>query len=249
MELRVGHPVLLPPSGGELIGDSENRRLEILADGDELHATWSRFGPRRPGASPHVHRSHSDLFYVLAGELTVLLGPERVESVFPAGTLVLAPPLVVHGFRNGSDAEVRYLNFHAPGGGFADYLRAGRDGRPGSFDSEDPPPDGGRPADEAVVAAGGLLVDRSEIRIEEVRLDSGSTARGGQDDRLAQFFYVLAGTLTLSLGDDELRAETGAWLQVPAGVAATLAASGSAGARYLDIRVPLVTESSGPESA
>jgi hypothetical protein len=27
---------------------------------------------------------------------------------------------VVHGFRNGSDAELRYLNLHAPGQGFAD---------------------------------------------------------------------------------------------------------------------------------
>ncbi len=93
------------------------------------------------GASPHVHRNHSDLFFVLAGELTVLVGPERRETVLPAGSLVLAPPLVVHGFRNGSDAEVRYLNFHAPGGGFADYLRGVTPG----FDSEDPPADGGRP--------------------------------------------------------------------------------------------------------
>lgn len=203
--------------------------------------TWSRFGPQRDGASPHVHRSHSDLFYVLEGELIFLVGPERIETVLPAGTLVNAPPLVVHGFRNGSDAEVRFLNFHAPGSGFADYLRAGRDGRPGSFDVEDPPADRGLPAEEAVIAASGLLVDTDEIRIAEVRDEPGSSALAGQDDRNTAF-YILAGELMFSLGTDDLRAEAGAWVHIPAGVPYTLAASGEA--RYLAINAP----GRGPES-
>ena len=91
-------------------------RVEFLSDLDELHATWTRFDPHRDGATPHVHRQHNDLFYVLAGELTVLVGPERTETPLRAGTIVLAPPLVVHGFRNAADEELRYLNFHAPGG-------------------------------------------------------------------------------------------------------------------------------------
>jgi hypothetical protein len=122
-------------------------------------------GARLDGAAPHVHRAHCDLFYVLAGELTFLVGPDREERVLSVGTLALAPPLVVHGFRNGSDSELRYLNFHAPGGGFADYLR----GVSAGFDSEDPPADGGRPAAEAVVVPPGtvgVLLERDEIRIE-----------------------------------------------------------------------------------
>ena len=153
------------PGEGEVVGDSAERRVEILYDQDRLCATWTRFGPYRDGAGAHVHRHHSDLFFVLAGELTLLVGPERVERVLPPGTLVLAPPLVVHGFRNGSDSELRYLNFHAPGGGFADYLR----GREPGFDSEDPPADGGRPVEESLIVSvedGPLLVDRPEIRIE-----------------------------------------------------------------------------------
>lgn len=153
------------PGEGEVVGDSPERRVEILCDRPELVVTWTRFGPYRDGAAPHVHRAHCDLFYVLAGELTFLVGPEQEERVLPAGTLALAPPLVVHGFRNAADAELRYLNFHAPGGGFADYLR----GLTPGFDSEDPPPDGGRPATDAVVVppgAGGVLVERDEIRIE-----------------------------------------------------------------------------------
>ncbi len=105
----------------------------------------------------------------------MLLGPEREERVLPAGTLALAPPLVVHGFRNGSDSELRYLNFHAPGGGFADYIRGVAPG----FDSEDPPEDGGRPAADGVIVprTDGVLVDLDEIRIE-VRDEPGPASNG-----------------------------------------------------------------------
>lgn len=231
MELDVAQPVLLGPGGGELVGDSPERRVEILADGAELHATWSRFGPGREGAEPHIHRRHSDLFYVLAGELTIGLGPDRDETVVPAGSLVVAPPLVVHAFRNGSATDqLRFLNFHAPGGGFADYLR----GRQPGFDSEDPPADGGRPVEDATISRGELLVDLDEIRITEVRSERGSVLAVDGDRPPARFFYVLAGTLTFSLGADELRAETGSWVRIPAGSAVTLVV-GSGEARYLDI--------------
>ncbi|MGZ8782428.1 MAG: cupin domain-containing protein [Gaiellaceae bacterium] len=176
MELDVGHPILLTPGEGEVVGDSAVRRVEILCEEDGLHATWTRFGPRRDGAQAHVHRTHSDLFYVLAGELTFLLGPEREERALVAGTLACAPPLVVHGFRNASDQELRYLNFHAPGVGFADYLR----GLSPGFDQHDPPANGGRPASEAVVVppgTSGVLVEREEIRVALLDEPSPPSAR------------------------------------------------------------------------
>src|SRR5215207_3131626 len=167
--------MVIRPGGGEVIGDSPERRVEILSDHPSLHATWSRFGPGREGADLHVHRRHHDLFYVLEGELTVRLGSEGEGVVVPAGRLARVPPLVVHGFRSGGDAEVRYLNLHAPGRGFADFLRALRDGRELVYDQE-PPPDGVRPATEAAIGAGErvgggivLLADVDEIGIAEAR--------------------------------------------------------------------------------
>jgi mannose-6-phosphate isomerase-like protein (cupin superfamily) len=187
MELDVGQSILLVPGGGvgsteppksggagyagagagknEVVGDTPERRVEILCDRDTLVATWTRFGPYRDGASPHVHHTHSDLFYVLAGELTLLVGPERKERALPAGTLAFAPPLVVHGFRNAADAELRYLNLHAPGARFSDFLR----GTHPDFDQKDPPADGGRPETDAVVVppgTDGVLIERDEIRVE-----------------------------------------------------------------------------------
>jgi mannose-6-phosphate isomerase-like protein (cupin superfamily) len=139
---------IVAPNGGEVIGDAPDRRVEILYEHDAVHATWSRMGPGRAGADPHVHREHHDIFYVLAGTLTVRL--RDAELAVPAGKLAWVPPLVIHGFRNASpDTELRYLNFHTPGSGFADYMRGLRDGIRVPFDQYDPPPDGG--ADPATV--------------------------------------------------------------------------------------------------
>jgi mannose-6-phosphate isomerase-like protein (cupin superfamily) len=222
---------VLPPRTGELIGDSADRRVEILCDDDALHATWSRFGPGRDGADLHVHHRHSDLFYVLEGELTLRLGVEDRTVVSPAGSLVHLPPLVVHGFRNGSDVDVRYLNFHAPGEGFADYMRARRDGLERSFDQADPPADGGRSPEAASIGEASLALD--EIEIEEIRLEPGAelpptAARG----RRLRCLYVLEGSLALT---DDVEAEAGTWVQLSEPPA--LACTGPEPVRFLDIHV------------
>jgi mannose-6-phosphate isomerase-like protein (cupin superfamily) len=246
----VSKAVLVPPGGGEVVGDSADRRVEILSDDDTLHATWSRFAPGREGAPLHVHRSHTDLFYVLEGELTVMLGAEGRDVAVPAGTLARVPPLVVHGFRNGSGAEARYLNFHAPGQRFAEFLRALRDGRDFSYDQHPPPPDGGRPVTDAVVGADGLVAERpglrvtlltdiEEIGISEARADPGSPSPPPHlHRRHVESFYVLEGELTFTAPDRELRAEAGSWVQVPAGVPHSFAFPGDRPVRFLDVHTP-----------
>ena len=140
---------VIAPREGELIGDSPERRVEILWEEDALHATWSRLAAGRDGADRHIHRGHTDIFYVLDGELTSLLEDQPVPV--PAGSFAVIPPLVAHGFRNAGTHEVRYLNVHVAGSRFADYLRALRDGGSQAFfDQEDPAAAGTRPATDAV---------------------------------------------------------------------------------------------------
>jgi len=237
----MGKPVVIPPGGGEVVGDSPDRRVEILSDHSGLHATWSRFGPGRDGADLHVHRHHTDLFYVLEGELTLRLGPEGESVAVPAGTLARVPPLVVHGFRNGTDAELRYLNLHAPGVGFADYLRATRDGRALSYDQHPPPADGGRAPGDAVIGGGEagsdgrmLLADLPELSVTEAW--SGAEPAHAHVSRVASL-YVLEGELALTAGGQELRAPAGTWAQVPAGVTHAVSAWGGP-ARYLELHSP-----------
>ena len=69
---------------------------------------------------PHLHRGQSDSFYVLEGELEFRIGDEVVSAT--AGSYVLAPPGIVHSFRNVSTEPARVLNLHTPGG-FAEYRR------------------------------------------------------------------------------------------------------------------------------
>lgn len=242
--------MLVPPGGGEIVGESSDRRVEIVSDHETLHATWSRFGPGRVGADLHVHRRHTDLFYVLEGALTVGLGPEDERVLVPAGTLARVPPLVVHGFRNGSDAEARYLNFHAPGEGFADFLRGLRDGRTVSYDQHRPPDDGGRPPADAVVGGDGFVSDRPGLRValladveaigvSEAWSDPGSPSPPPHlHRRHVESFYVLEGEMTLTAGGRELRAEAGSWVQVPPGVPHTFAFPEDRPVRFLDLHTP-----------
>lgn len=251
----MAEPVLIPPGKGEVVGDSVDRRVEILSDDETLNATWSRFGPHRLGADLHVHRHHTDFFYVLEGELTVRLGMEDQPVVVPAGTLARVPPLVVHGFCNGSDAEARYLNLHAPGQRFADYLRAMRDGRSFSYDQHEPPEDGGRPSSEAVGGGGGnsdttFLAERPGLRVElladiaELGISETWSEPGGPSppphlhQRHVESFFVLEGEMTFVVEDQELRAGRGTWVQVPAVTPHTFALTGDEEVRFLNIHTP-----------
>ena len=245
----VREPIVIPPGGGEIIGDAPDRRVEILCDHDGLHATWSRFAAGRDGADLHVHHHHTDLFYVLDGELTVRLGVEGETVAVPAGTLARVPPDVVHGFRNASDAAERHLNFHAPGRQFANFMRALRDGRPppASYDQHAPPPDGGRPTTEAVVGEPELVSDEpglrvmlhadiAAIRVAEVWCDPGLQPTTHADADWVQSLYVLAGEPALTIGERELSAQPGSWLQLPRGVRCSVEAAGTEPLRYLEIR-------------
>jgi mannose-6-phosphate isomerase-like protein (cupin superfamily) len=247
----VSEPVLILPGEGEVIGDTPDRRVEILSDDETLNATWSRFGPHREGADLHIHRHHIDHFYVLEGELTVRLGMEDDPVVVPAGTLARIPPLVVHGFRNGSDAEVRYLNLHAPGQRFADYLRAMRDGRSFSYDQYDPPEDSVRPASEAAIGGDLLVADRPGLRVklladvDELGISETVAEPGDfsapplhRHPRHTESFYVLEGEMTFTVGDRKLRAFAGTWVQVPPGTPHMFAYTGPDEVRFLNVHTP-----------
>jgi len=52
VELDVGQPTLLPPGGGEIIGDSEDRRVEILSDDDAQGVVVFSVGERKLSATP-----------------------------------------------------------------------------------------------------------------------------------------------------------------------------------------------------
>ena len=108
----MDEPIALGPGEG----------TPVKADRPELSLLEVTFDPGS-GVDPHFHKGHSDSFYVLEGEVEFHVGDEVVHGT--PGTYVLAPPNVVHWFRNLSDEPVRMLNLHTPGG-FAQYRRSSR---------------------------------------------------------------------------------------------------------------------------
>jgi quercetin dioxygenase-like cupin family protein len=147
-------------SDGETISDRAARNVLILHAADSVTVTWSRYSTGERGPDLHLHREHTDAFYVLTGALRFALGPEGDRVVrAPAGTFVSAPPGVAHSFMNDEADDATWLNIHTPDAGFAAFLRGAREGRTMPFDSFDVPAetggDGGRPATEAVVVAPG----------------------------------------------------------------------------------------------
>jgi quercetin dioxygenase-like cupin family protein len=228
----AAHAVLLRPGEGETIFDRPERTIRILADRDELALTWFRYEPGQEGPEPHVHRRHTDAFYVLEGELEFGLGPEVTRLNGAAGSLAAAPPNVVHTFRNGSERTVVFLNIHAPSMGFAEMLRAARDGRDETaeeFDQFEPPADGGRPLSDAVLRGAGegesITIDESSAVLKTDGPDVGGffsfaerlLAPGfhgpalNRDGAFVAAFYVLDGTLWLQFRDEQVEGAPGAF--------------------------------------
>lgn len=73
-----------------------------------------------PGASAHYHQHFSETFYVLEGDLGVLDGSDWVKA--EAGDLVYVPRGSVHGFRNDSNVDTRFLILFTPGAPREEYF-------------------------------------------------------------------------------------------------------------------------------
>lgn len=251
----MAEPVLRRTGEGETIFDSDRSTLRVLVDREELTVTWFRYARGEEGPDPHVHHRHTDAFYVLEGELELGLGPSAAETVrATAGTFVAAPPGVVHTFRNASSAEATFLNFHAPSMGFADMLRARRDGREEDaerFDQSEPPPDGGRPVSAAVVSRpeGGEVFDREnraiaiksdlpQISAFDIAFDPEFVVDPHRHDDHVDSFYVLAGEVDFTIGEDVVRAAASTWFSAPPGTRHGFRNPGPGRARVLNVHTP-----------
>jgi quercetin dioxygenase-like cupin family protein len=148
----------------EVLTDEPPRRLTVLVATADAVVTETRYPAGQPGADPHIHRLHADIFHVMEGALMFLLGPGHAMHRIEAGGTVIAPPGIVHGFDVAPDADTVYHNAHAPGMGFDVYLRNRRlvpaaevSALAASHDIYDEPPDGGLPAEHGVISSDGMV--------------------------------------------------------------------------------------------
>jgi mannose-6-phosphate isomerase-like protein (cupin superfamily) len=108
-------PVVLGPGEGRAY-PMGNLSAVFKADGAETGGMYSIsewwLDPHTKGPGPHTH-PEDDVFYVLAGTMSVLVGTEWVEAT--AGSFVLVPGDVTHDFENRSPERAGLLNVSAPG--------------------------------------------------------------------------------------------------------------------------------------
>jgi mannose-6-phosphate isomerase-like protein (cupin superfamily) len=256
VQLDVGQARLLAPGEGETISDRAERNVRILLDHELVDVTWTRYEPGEKGPDPHIHKQHADAWYVLEGDLTFGVGPDgKTLHTAPAETHVLVPAGVIHTFRNDGDTTARFLNIHAPSMGFAESLRASRDGRDFQWDSFDPPADGGRSVADVVVRGpgegesilGGAAIFKAQVgdgegtfSLSEITLPPGYPGPVlHRHERTLDSFYVLEGTLTIRLGDDrEIEAGPGFFGAMPPGTVHSFANRSSGPVRALNLMAP-----------
>ena len=120
---------------GEIL-ERPGRRAEVKVGREELVVFEFEMAPEMNGAGPHFHKQHVDSFYVLEGELEVMVAGETQHA--RPGDFVHIAPGVVHSFKNSSPERARFLNVHAPGMRFDEYIRrmdANDDPDPSQYDS------------------------------------------------------------------------------------------------------------------
>src|SRR5271154_4592472 len=89
----------------------------FLATGKETngkYALWEAIVPPGGGPPPHVHSREEEGFYILEGEITILIGDERL--VASAGMFANMPVGTPHSFKNETDRPARMLISVAPAG-------------------------------------------------------------------------------------------------------------------------------------
>ena len=248
VELDVGHAIVLGPRAGEAL--AEEAEYLIKAALPALSLLESAL-PRGEEVAPHVHERHCDCFCVREGKLEFHLAGETARV--PAGSFVLVPPRLVHGFEVAS-ASARWLNLHAPDGGFAESRRARRDGRERRvpLDAFDPPPEGGRPAADAIVRLPGegerlvranrtavVKAARPELSVFEFDIDGvfkGPDVHSHDDH--TDCFYVLEGEVEFTAEGETFSGGPGTFVAAPPGVEHAFDKPGRGRARFLNIHAP-----------
>src|SRR5438094_1108869 len=89
----------------------------FLATGEDTngkYALWEALVPPGGGPPPHVHSREEEGFYVLDGEITFLIGADRLVAA--AGTFANMPVDTPHSFKNESNRPARMLISVAPAG-------------------------------------------------------------------------------------------------------------------------------------
>jgi mannose-6-phosphate isomerase-like protein (cupin superfamily) len=93
-------------------------RAVFKADGAETRDRYSVsewwLKPNSEGPGAHSHDENDELFFIIEGQPSVLIGETWHES--PAGSFLLIPARTIHDFENRTTSPAGLLNVFIPGG-------------------------------------------------------------------------------------------------------------------------------------
>lgn len=110
-------PIILKPNEGRkyIMG---TMTAIFKADEEETTANYSIsewwLEPHSKGSGPHLHEENTEVFYVLEGTASLLVGEEWIDA--EKGTFIRIPANTIHDFENRTDQRMGMLNFYIPGG-------------------------------------------------------------------------------------------------------------------------------------
>lgn len=70
--------------------------------------------PNSDGPGAHFHEENDEVFYVLEGTISFLVGDQWIDA--NKGTFLRIPAKTIHDFKNNSQVKSGILNFFIPGG-------------------------------------------------------------------------------------------------------------------------------------
>ncbi len=109
--------IFLPPGAGRAY-EAGSMHAVFKADGAETNDRycasewWLEAG--LPGPGPHAHAANEELFYVLEGTMSFLVGTEWVDAA--RGSFLRIPAGTTHDFANRGRVRAGMLNVFIPGG-------------------------------------------------------------------------------------------------------------------------------------
>jgi mannose-6-phosphate isomerase-like protein (cupin superfamily) len=107
----VLEPTVLAAGEGRTIEGPTGQPMIVKAGAAETHGAYALIeyshAPGAAGPPPHIHHHHEEAFYVLEGELTLLIGQESVTV--GAGGFAMVPRGMVHRPGNAGQEPVRFF--------------------------------------------------------------------------------------------------------------------------------------------
>jgi quercetin dioxygenase-like cupin family protein len=128
--------VHVPPGEGKKLWVAEELMTFVISGEDTGggYALTDSTVPPRGEAPPHIHHREDEAFWVIEGELEIMVGEDTFEA--SAGSFVHLPRGVIHTYKNVGAAPARFLSLMVPAGLEKFFEEVGK---PGTEASSPPP--------------------------------------------------------------------------------------------------------------